>query len=155
MKDEKKDIEDIEDNEVTVVKEFMDSENFTKFFPDQLITFREFKFPNIVIQTILKNQEEKYIKNPMDKDIHIIEYTVKMNYIDDPEYIGPKNDNVDMKIIDPENPFVLTIDSNSFLNDEKEEEYLDNFKTIFIELIQLIIKHVPKEEILEEVKEGE
>jgi len=130
-----------------LVKEFTQSEEFTKFFPDQLVIFKSFEFPKITIQTIYLYDEEKYLKNPSDQEIQTIEYRVNLNYVTDPDYIGPEEEAECIKKLNDQKPFILSIDSLKPLDDKLEDEYLDNFKTIFLKILDLILSNLDKEEI--------
>lgn len=133
--------------EVNVVKEFIESDDFTKFFPDQLIVFWSFEFPKIIIQTIMKMDKDKYLQNPNDESIQFIEYQVNINYKPDPDHIGPEEESTHIKITDKENPFVLSILSKHELNASVEDDYLNNFKTIFIKLLEIILSNLGEEDI--------
>lgn len=133
--------------EINVIKEFIESDDFVKFFPDQLIVFWSFKFPKIIIQTIMKMDEDKYLKNPNDESIQFIEYQVNINYKPDPDHIGPEEESAHIKITDKKNPFILSILPKHELDTDIEDEYLDNFKTIFIKLLDIVLSNLDEEDI--------
>jgi hypothetical protein len=135
-----------------LANEFMESKTFQNFFPNQIITYRSFKFPKVTIQTVPEKDHLKYIQNQSSKDIMIIEYNVLVNFINDPDYIGPSEDASCLKVINKNDPFTLTIKSNVVnpgikLDDNIELEYLDNFKEVFLKLIQLILENLDEEDI--------
>jgi len=130
-----------------LVEEFTQSDDFTKFFPDQVVIFKSFDFPKIIIQTIYASDETEYLKNPSNPDIQSIEYQVNLNYISDPDYIGPEEEAECIKKINDQKPFILSINSIKPLDDKLEDEYLDNFKVIFLKILDLILSNLDEEEI--------
>jgi len=136
-----------EDNSI---EEFLNSPEAKNFFPDQIIVYRLFQFPEITIQTILKTDLEEFQKDQFSKKITIIEYNVIPNYVNDPNYIGPPEEANSHKIMDYKVPFILSIksnvvDPNKSLPEDLENEYLENFKIVFIKLLELIFDNIKKE----------
>ena len=138
--------------DINLVDEFMKSEEFSKFFPNQIVIYRSFKFPNVVIQTIFEKDFKQYNNNPQGADITIIEYNVIVNFTNDPDYIGPMEDASTVKTIDQNDPFTLTIRSDignpdKKLDNDTELKYLKNFKEVFLKLIGLILENLDEKDI--------
>jgi len=153
---ETEDIKDTMNDNSNAVLKFLESEEAKSFFPNQVIIYKLFQFPEIIIQTIREHDINEFEKNPQSKNLMIIEYRVFPNYISDPNYVGPSEMAESNKVIDPKNPFTLSIKSNLVdpdisLDDKLELEYLENFKIVFVKLIELIFDNL-KEEDLEKLK---
>jgi len=134
-------------NKKNLVEDFTNSKEFSNFFPEQLVIFKSFEFPKIIIQTIFIKDEKKYLENPNDPDLQSIEYKVDLNYTPDPDYIGPEEEAKAIKKLDNKNPFLLSINSIKPLDDETEDNYLNNFKEIFLKMLNLILSNLDEEEI--------
>jgi len=146
-------VNNIEETEkINLADEFMNSPEFKKFFPDQTIIYRSFEFPKVVVQTILSNDLDHYNNNPHTTEITVIEYNVIVNFVNDPDYVGPLEDASCVKMINSDDPFTLTIrtdlgDSDKKLDDEIEKKYLENFKEVFLKLIQIILENLDEDDI--------
>jgi hypothetical protein len=135
-----------------LVLEFLESDEAKLFFPNQKIIYTSFNFPEIIIQTIRDQDEDIFKQDPYSKDIIVIEYKILPNYIADPNYVGPAEYSNDSKVIDEKNPFTLAIKSDlvnpgNGLDDKLEWEYLENFKKIFIKLLELIFTNLNEEDL--------
>jgi len=132
------------------VKEFMESDTIKVFFPNQKITYFNFNKMDVVIQTV----PEEYLPEPgtelkASNELLLIEYKVIVNHKEIIE-TGPEEKDYHLKEIDEKNPFLLSIDSNGKLDDVLESEYLENFKQVFLKLLEISIDKIDKEKILKE-----
>jgi len=112
--------------------------NSQKFFPDQTITFYQFSGLSAIINTVYqkKNSDGNSPDDPIE-----IEYKTVTNFIDNTEHVGPQEEKDIIKDIDQEKPFTISIDSLDKLSPELETKFLQNYETIFIGMLEIILSH--------------